>query len=501
MGRKRKGKAVRKNAHKPGHGEEEDDLSRAPHSFVVPLGKASKCIKELVSDFRHVMEPFTATRIKPRPGNVVKDYVQIAGPLNVTHMIGFTKTELGPYIKIARFPRGPTLTFRVNEYVMARDVKSSLKRQITYDKQFLHHPLLIMNGFSGDARELQLTSSMFQNMFPSINVSKVKLNTIKRCVLLNRDEESGNIEFRHYTIKVVPTGLSKGMKKIATGKIPNLSKFEDMTEFLNSKGGMTSDSEGEEDETSKVLLPQAVSARGNLPQEQSAIRLVELGPRMTLKLIKIEEGLFDGDVMYHSLVQKTDEEAKAIRIAREKRKKEKEKRKKEQEINVKKKEVAKEEHKKKSLAGMKHLKGLEEVPKGFEGVRASQENNEDSEDDDEEWYRKEVGQAPDKDLFEKDRKRKGNFKDTRFKKKKPRLNSTENKRGDKFSSGNKRGSDKFSKPRFNSSENKRGGGDKFSSKKSDKSFNKRKPGASKPKFKVSLKSSKMRMKKKSNNRK
>ena len=45
---------------------------------------------------------------------------------------------------------------------MARDVRSSLKRQVTYEKQFLHHPLLIMNGFSGDAREIQLTSSMFQ---------------------------------------------------------------------------------------------------------------------------------------------------------------------------------------------------------------------------------------------------------------------------------------------------------------------------------------------------
>merc|ERR1719262_643478 len=165
-----------------------------------------------------------------------------------------------------------------------------------------------MNGFSGDARELQLTSSMFHNMFSSINVTKVKLNTIRRCVLLNRDDETGDIEFRHYTIKIVPVGLSKGVKKIATGKIPNLARFEDMSEFLDSKGGMTSESEGEDDESSKVTLPQAVSARGNLPQEQSAIRMVELGPRLTLKLIKIEEGLFDGDVMYHSLYQKTEEE-------------------------------------------------------------------------------------------------------------------------------------------------------------------------------------------------
>ena len=112
MGRKRKGRSVRKNPQRPGTGNEDEEISKAPHSFVVPLGKTGKSVKELVSDFRKVMEPFTATNIKPRPGNVVKDYVQIAGPLNVSHMVGFTKTDLGPYIKIARFPRGPTLTFR-----------------------------------------------------------------------------------------------------------------------------------------------------------------------------------------------------------------------------------------------------------------------------------------------------------------------------------------------------------------------------------------------------
>lgn len=112
MGRRRKGKATRKNAHKPSQEGEEDEVSKAPHSFVVPLGKTGKCVRELVTDFRKVMEPFTASKIKPRPGNVVKDYVQIAGPLNVSHMVAFTKTEIGPYIKFARFPRGPTLTYR-----------------------------------------------------------------------------------------------------------------------------------------------------------------------------------------------------------------------------------------------------------------------------------------------------------------------------------------------------------------------------------------------------
>ncbi len=94
-----------------------------------------------------------------------------------------------------------------------------------------------------------------------------------------------------------------------------------------------------------------MSSRGNVPQQRSSIRLVELGPRMTLELIKVEEGLLEGEVLYHRFVSKTEEEKKAIRAAREKRKKEKERRRKEQDDNVKRKEREKEAHKEKSLKG------------------------------------------------------------------------------------------------------------------------------------------------------
>ena len=124
--------------------------------------------QELTKDFRRVMEPFTASNIRARPKNVMKDFVHVAGLLHVTHMVSFTKTDLGPYVKLARFPRGPTLTFKVdtiisylkcrsdpkidvsfqiNDYTLSRDVKSSLKRQVTYEKQFQDHALLILNGF------------------------------------------------------------------------------------------------------------------------------------------------------------------------------------------------------------------------------------------------------------------------------------------------------------------------------------------------------------------
>ena len=60
-----------------------------------------------------------------------------------------------------------------------------------------------------------------------------------------------------------------------------------------------SDSEAE-DETSHVTLPQDLRGRGNVKSGRSAIKLAELGPRLTMKLLKIEEGVCAGEVLYHS---------------------------------------------------------------------------------------------------------------------------------------------------------------------------------------------------------
>ena len=101
--------------------------------FIVTCrGKTGKYVQELAKDFRQVMEPYTASNIKVRPKNVIKDFVHIAGLLKVSHLAMFTKTAIGPYLKLGRFPRGPTITFRVENYTLGRDVRSSLKRQVNF---------------------------------------------------------------------------------------------------------------------------------------------------------------------------------------------------------------------------------------------------------------------------------------------------------------------------------------------------------------------------------
>lgn len=42
-----------------------------------------------------------------------------------------------------------------------------------HEQQFTHHPLLVLNSFGLQQMHVKLMATMFQNMFPSINVHKV----------------------------------------------------------------------------------------------------------------------------------------------------------------------------------------------------------------------------------------------------------------------------------------------------------------------------------------
>lgn len=73
-----------------------------------------------------------------------------------------------------------------------------------------------------------------------------------------------------------------------------------------------SESEAEDDPQNHIILPQKMVSRGNIAAAQSAIRLSELGPRLTLHLIKVEDGLLSGEVIFHDMIHKTEEEKAEI---------------------------------------------------------------------------------------------------------------------------------------------------------------------------------------------
>jgi hypothetical protein len=104
-----------------------------------------------------------------------------------------------------------------------------------------------------EERHIRLTDIMVQNLFPAIDVDSVKLSQCRRVVLFRRDPDTGSFDLRHYVVNVKAAGLTRGIKKIVRRrKIPNLSRYDDIGEYVT--GGGASDSEGEDGEDERVQI-------------------------------------------------------------------------------------------------------------------------------------------------------------------------------------------------------------------------------------------------------
>ena len=84
-----------------------------PKSFIFKKGKVTKNTAQLILDLRRVMEPNTATKLRERAANRLKDYMSVAGPLGVSHFMTFSQGEESLSLRMARFSGGPTCHFKV----------------------------------------------------------------------------------------------------------------------------------------------------------------------------------------------------------------------------------------------------------------------------------------------------------------------------------------------------------------------------------------------------
>ncbi|KNE64576.1 hypothetical protein AMAG_09935 [Allomyces macrogynus ATCC 38327] len=338
----------------------DDATTPPPRSFVVKSGDVGKLVAHLVRDVRRVMHPNTAAKLRERKSNKLRDYVALAGPLHVSHLAVFSRGKPKPEnpalggalnLRIGKLPRGPTAGFRVNSYSLASDVVALQKTPKTQSGSlFASAPLLVLNNFPTDRNEYKLLATLLQNMFPAISVADMKISSTRRVVLFNYNAETDALDFRHYAIDVKATGVSKGVKKIVSGKgVPDLGAFRDISDYI-TREAVAAESDLEDGPENTVELPHNYTGRNNRQAEQRAIKLTELGPRMDLSLMKIQEGLCSGEVLFHRFVQKTPAELKALQTAKAKREADKARRRAEQEANVDRKKQVKEEKRAKKAA-------------------------------------------------------------------------------------------------------------------------------------------------------
>jgi len=290
------------------HGVEVKRDQHISSSFIVAHGKVGSSVRQLVHDMRSVMAPYTARDLENRR-NVLKDFLAVAGLLNVTHLIAFTATDLGTYMRASRMPRGPTLTFRVHFYSLMKDVGKLHKRNVIGAKDGLTPALVVMSGFGSEENHVKLMATMFQNMFPTISVANTDLRDCKRVVLLKFNKDTQRVELRHYRITLTHVNVSRTVKRVISNRIgDHLKNYNDVADFVLFGGDALSSGSEADDPTGESHVQVGEELRKIA--SKMAVRLIELGPRIQFELVKVESDFFKGEVIYHTYVLKTPEEVR-----------------------------------------------------------------------------------------------------------------------------------------------------------------------------------------------
>ncbi|KAL7283275.1 hypothetical protein ACG7TL_002704 [Trametes sanguinea] len=351
-----------------------------PKSFVIKHGPVGHSLAQLVRDVRKVMEPNTASRLRERARNKLRDFLTMAPALGVSHLLAFTLTDVAPSMRIVRLSAGPTLSFRVERYSLMKDIINSSKHARSISTvEYLSPPLLVLASFPPPSPttppHLTLMMKTFQSMFPPLSPQTLSLSSARRVVLIHYNADRGTVDFRHYLITVKPYGVSKRIRRILEGApvkksssshaTLDLGNEKDVADFLlRRKGEPGPSSDGYEsaassassaagDDADAISLADDYVGRNNKKGQKRAVKLDEVGPRMELRLIKVVEGVpgKEGGVLYHEFVKKSKAEIRAQKAEHAAKEKLRQQRREEQERNVQRKKAAQEAKKKGKKSG------------------------------------------------------------------------------------------------------------------------------------------------------
>ncbi|KAH9599021.1 Brix domain [Trypanosoma melophagium] len=311
-----------------------------PKSIIIYRGEVGNSVRALMHDWRAVFLPWSSKNLHGK-NRSLKDFLAIASTFSVSHLQLFTAPSHGTSLRIMRFSNGPTLSFRVLSFTLRHEIAAKQRRAVSMSQSVWEvAPIVVLNNFTHpDALqrpEVPLLEATFKGMFPTLNIQLVKNTDIQRVCLFHYDHVEQLVEVRHYFINAKAVGVSKTVKKLLERRCPTkLGTLESIDDVLDRED-LWSDTDGEGEE---VPLVQPFRQH----REQCRIKLQEIGPRLTLQLVKVTNGFASGEVLYHKFEQKTAEEVARNGTKVRTKQREKAKRKAEQDENVRRKKDMREE--------------------------------------------------------------------------------------------------------------------------------------------------------------
>lgn len=255
----------------------ETEIDDVPKSMILRRTKMEKEGKYLEGNLREFLYPYTSMNLKESVKLKLKDILEASKSFNVKNLIFLTSKNNNLYLKFLVTPHGPTLTFKVQSYVLSNDLQKFLPRNKSINPTTLGVPMVICKGFDEISNkktpENHLMHSLFKNLLPGVlHTQNLTANSFKRCAFFYYNKTKDIVEIRNFYIKKMFTDINKSFKKILnSGHMPNFENVDDVGDLLIGNDHNLSDSDIDFLPNTKVELEDVVL--GKRKKHQLSVRL------------------------------------------------------------------------------------------------------------------------------------------------------------------------------------------------------------------------------------
>ena len=283
----------------------EDGQAPEAMTMVFKYGEVSSHLNQLVRDIRCILAPNTYSHLRESKRTKIRDYVKAGKELGAASVMAITKSDNSSFLKLGRLGDGPTSIFRLREFSLAHDVRSAAKRpRGLTDRDLLTPPALVLSGFEEAGKLAEIASilkAQFEQLVPTLDVAKANAKLIRRVLLVSLEPDerkSFRLRIRHFAISIRNTSVSRAVDKLLKSKsVPSgkkIGKMADAADILDAISESELENETMEITGSNMRLH-------SIPKTASlGVKLVELGPRIDADLIRVVDGVFDGQVVFEA---------------------------------------------------------------------------------------------------------------------------------------------------------------------------------------------------------
>jgi len=231
-----------------------------PLSLILLFDHKNKRFFNLVQDFSLSLSPFSISGLTRHLEKIISVDLNLAKLLKITHIWIFSQRKLSLFVHFSPLFTRKTLSFEITRYTLKKEFPGQKKLKSNIQSNVF----LFLNNISEKSELGIFLNKNLRKLLPIKKDTQTIIGNFSRCILFDFNPISEILEYRCYLIcnnnLIIPRTLRK------------LIKFKKNPKVIFSN-------------KNKLSFHSVFKDKLRIDQIKNIIRVVEIGPRLTIKIL------------------------------------------------------------------------------------------------------------------------------------------------------------------------------------------------------------------------